>query len=172
MDEIIKAFHIDWRLMLAQIVNFAIVIFVLWKFAYKPILKIMGERSERVAKGLRDAEESERKLKSADEEKENILKQASERSQAIVEEVNANTENLRKEKLEKTGAEAQKIIAQAKEQIQAERSKMLSELKRELGELVVLASSKITKEKIKPEVNDELINQALDELEKGRDIKI
>ena len=56
MEEIIKTFHIDWKLLIAQAVNFAIVVFALYKFAYKPLLKTMNERTAKIEQGLKDAE--------------------------------------------------------------------------------------------------------------------
>ena len=56
MDELIKTFHIELNLLVAQIVNFSIVLFVLYRFAYAPILKTLNSRTGKIEKGLKDAE--------------------------------------------------------------------------------------------------------------------
>lgn len=166
MEGIIQSFYIDWQLMLAQLINFSIVIFVLWKFAYKPILNILKDRSEKIGKSLEDAKKIEKSLENTKNESERIIREASSRGQSIVEESTQNAENLKKDKMEETRAESQKIIETAKDQIRGEREKMMSELKRELGELVMLASDKITRGKISPEVNEKLIEEVLEDLQK------
>ena len=55
MDSLISTFHIDWHLIVAQLVNFAVVILVLWRFALKPLGKLMDERGQTIAGGLENA---------------------------------------------------------------------------------------------------------------------
>jgi len=170
MEGIIQSFYIDWQLMLAQLINFGIVIFVLWKFAYKPILNILKDRSEKIEKSLEDAKTIEQNLENTKNESERIIKEASGKGQSIVEESTQSAENIKKEKMEETRAESEKIITSAKDQIRSEREKMMSELKSELGELVMLASDKITRGKISQDVNEKLIEEVLEDLQK-QDIK-
>jgi len=59
MEELISTFHIEWQLIIAQLVNFAIVLFVLWKFAYNPILKTLNDRTKKIEKGVKDAEDAD-----------------------------------------------------------------------------------------------------------------
>ena len=152
--------------MIAQAVNFVIVMFVLWKFAYKPILHIMRERTSTIEKGLEDAKKAEEDLARAKEEEDKIIKEARSESQIILDKAGKDADGLKNEKIEQTKNESEKIITDAKTQIRNEREKMLDELRGELGELVVLASDKITRKKISPEANEQLINDVLEDLQK------
>ena len=59
MESIIKTFHIDWKLMIAQIINFAIVVGIIWYFAIRPLIKKMTERTKTIEKSLEDAKKIE-----------------------------------------------------------------------------------------------------------------
>ena len=104
MEEIIKTFHIDWKLLVAQAVNFAIVVFALYKFAYKPLLKSMNERTAKIEQGLKNAELSQQELAKAETgRKEEIIK-AKKEARKIIEEA-----------MEQANENQEKIVASAKE---------------------------------------------------------
>ena len=73
MQELITTFHIDWKLLIAQIVNFGLVLFVLWKFAIKPLSKVMADRSKEIEKSLDDAKQIRDNLTKSHEEREKII---------------------------------------------------------------------------------------------------
>ena len=58
MDSIIATFHIDWKIIIAQVLNFGVVFGVLYLFALKPLMKVMRERTEKIEKGIKDAKEN------------------------------------------------------------------------------------------------------------------
>jgi F-type H+-transporting ATPase subunit b len=76
MDSLISIFHLDLGLFIAQLVNFAIVFSVLYFFAFKPLVKIMAERSAKIDKSLKDADETSRRLAAVAQEREEIVKEA------------------------------------------------------------------------------------------------
>ena len=65
MESIIETFHIDWKIIIAQAINFGVVFVVLYIFALKPLSKLMAERSERISKGIEDAKKSKELLEQA-----------------------------------------------------------------------------------------------------------
>ncbi|HHX58198.1 MAG TPA: F0F1 ATP synthase subunit B [Candidatus Moranbacteria bacterium] len=161
MEEIIKTFHIDWKLLIAQAVNFAIVVFALYKFAYKPLLKTMNERTAKIEQGLKDAELSQEKLAEAEtRKKEEIIKAKKEAKKIIEEAMEQANEN--QEKIVANAKErAEKVTVEAKEQIQQEKEKMLLEVRQEIGELVLLTTEKIIDEKIKKDGDQEIIANSI-----------
>lgn len=161
MEEIIKTFHIDWKLLIAQAVNFAIVVFALYKFAYKPLLKTMNERTAKIEQGLKDAELSQEKLAEAEtRKKEEIIKAKKEAKKIIEEAMEQANEN--QEKIVANAKErAEKVTVEAKEQIQQEKDKMLLEVRQEIGELVLLTTEKIIDEKIKKDGDQEIIANSI-----------
>lgn len=84
MEELIKTFHIDIKLIIAQLVNFGIVLFVLKKYAYGPVLKMMQERTDKIEKGMADAESAGKKILEIAEKEKEVLIQARKEAQEIV----------------------------------------------------------------------------------------
>jgi F-type H+-transporting ATPase subunit b len=161
MEELIKTFHIETNLLLAQIVNFAIVLFVLYKFAYGPILKTLNDRTKKIEKGLRDAEETQKKLQEMTQKEKEMLANAKKEAQEIIkkseEEAKKNAEMIVAEAKVKT----EKAVAEAKNMIEQEKNKMISEVKADLAELVVVAVGKVLGEKLDASKDRELIEKSL-----------
>ena len=164
MEELIKTFHIDWKLLVAQVINFGIVVFVLFKFAYKPLLKHMNERTETIEKGLDDARKAQEKLEKAEEEKSGKLKEARLEALGILEEAGKQAEKNKETIVGEARKEAEKVVVQAKKQIEMEKEKMLKEVKQEVGELVVSATEKVIGKKMKEEDDKRLIDEVVSSL--------
>ena len=81
MDELIKTFYIDWKLLIAQLVNFGIVLWVLYKFAIKPLSKTMDARTEEIEKSLEDAKKIEASLAQTETERQDKLDAAKKNTQ-------------------------------------------------------------------------------------------
>ena len=161
MEELVKTFHIEANLLAAQIVNFVIVLLVLYKFAYGPILKTLNDRTKKIEKGLKDAEESQKKLQEITKKEKEVMTDAKKEAQTIIkkseEEAKKNAEMIVAEAKNKTD----KAIADAKNLIEQEKGKMLAEVKAEVAELVAAAAGKILGEKIDSEKDRELIEKAI-----------
>jgi F-type H+-transporting ATPase subunit b len=161
MDELISTFHIQWQLLLAQMVNFAIVLFVLWKFAYKPILKTLNDRTNKIEKGVKDADEARKKLEEVSISEKEILKKAKMESQEIIK----RAEESAKKEADNISVEAkkqtEKMITDAQKSIEQEKGKMIAEVKSEIAGLVVAATEKIIGEKMDRSKDKELIEQAI-----------
>ena len=121
MDELVKTFHIDWKLLIAQIVNFTIVLVVLWHFAFKPLSKVMNKRTIDIEQSLKNAEEVEKKLKQAAEAKDKIVIDAKKEAQAILEKSNQDAEKIKNDKLQETRTEMEKIAAKTKAELVSEK---------------------------------------------------
>ena len=167
MDELIKTFHIDWKLLIAQAINFTIVIVVLGFFALKPLVKIMKEREERIAKGIKDAEASEEKMAEIAKEREAEVKKGRKEAQQIVAKAEQTGEELTRQRTEKAQAEVEKVIRDARQQIGAEREMMVRDVKDELGGLIALALGKITGSGLDEKKHKKLIDAAIEDLKKA-----
>ena len=143
MDALISTFNIDWKLLIAQLVNFGIVFFVVYKFALKPVMKLMDKRSREIAKSLDDAKAIEENLAKSQKDKDAVILSAKKEATAIVEESRKQGQKQAQEIVEGAKAEVQFIIKEAKEQIVQEKDKMLVEVKTEVADLVVEASKKV-----------------------------
>ena len=92
MDSIISTFHIDWKIIIAQMVNFGVVFLVLYLYALKPLSKLMSERSEKISKGIDDAKSNAEVLKRTEAEYEKALSKARAEANTIFQEGKAEAE--------------------------------------------------------------------------------
>ena len=83
MNELLTTFGINWKLLLAQGFNFAVVLLVLWKFLYQPVLKMLDERRAAIEKGVKDAAAASEKLANADSEGREIVTKASQAAESM-----------------------------------------------------------------------------------------
>ena len=166
MEELIKTFHIDWKLLIAQGINFIIVFSVLYYFGLRPLMKLMVDRSKKIDDGLKNAELIEENLSKSEQEKKKAIAEGRKQAQLIIGQSEKDAELVRQEKLAKTKLEAEKIVISAKNEITSERAKMIKEVKSELGELVLLASGKLTADTMTDKQQEKLIDQVLLDLEK------
>ncbi len=164
MQDIINSFHIDIKAIIAQLINFGIVFFVLYKFAYKPLTKKMKERTDIIEKGLADAKESQEQLEQAEKIREDKLLEAKKEAKIILEDTQRMVENNKKETVEKAKKEAGKVVKEAREQIQIEKERMFKEVEGQLGQLVSVALGKVLKKNISAEEDQRLIKEALEEI--------
>ncbi len=161
MEELIKTFHIDWTLILAQLVNFAIVLFVLYKFAYGPVLKMMTDRTEKIEKGLKDSEAAHKKLAEITEKEKEVLVEARKAAQEIVAKAEAVALKNKEEIVVEAKAQAEKILSDSAKKIEQEKALMFAEIKSQVAELVVAATGKIIAEKIDTVKDADLIAKAI-----------
>lgn len=161
MEELVKTFHIEVGMLLAQLANFVIVLLVLYKFAYGPVLKLLNERTAKIEKGLQDAEASHKKLTEISEKEVAVLVEARKNAQEIIKKAEdtavANAQSIII--VAKEQAESMLVIAQ--KQIEQEKEKVLAEVKEEVANLVVLATEKIIHEKLDKQKDEELISQSI-----------
>lgn len=163
MEELVKTFHIDIKLLIAQAVNFAIVVFVLFKFAYKPLLKHMNDRSDVIQKGLDDAKKAQQHLESTEKDTQERLLKTKREAQDIIQQAQAQAEKNKEMIVTEARQEAEKVVVQAKSQISSEKERMLQEVKKEIGGLVTLATEKIVKKKINQD-DQELVDEVVKEI--------
>ena len=149
MDSIISTFHIDWKIIIAQAVNFWIVFVVLYIYALKPLGKLMKEREEKIQRGINDAKKSDELLqKAAEEYKQNAIKL---RHMAIEgqKELSKDLEQLRAENLNRIKADNDEWTRKRKEQMEIDKKALVEGAKSELASLAVLAAQKIMEERNK-----------------------
>ncbi len=164
MEELVKTFYIDWKLLLAQLVNFFIVLGVLWKFALKPLRQTMDKRSAEIARSLDQAKEIEQKLVEADRTKMETILQAKKESQQIIAQAQKEAEVLRAKKMNELKVEMEKIVAQTKASLITEREQMLRDIKSEVADLVIAVSSKILEKNISNEDNKKIIKSMIEKV--------
>jgi F-type H+-transporting ATPase subunit b len=124
MQELITTFHIDWKLMIAQIVNFGLVFMALYFIAAKPLSKLMKDRSEEIETGLENAKKAEKEIENANLKKEEIIREAKDSAKVIIAQSQSDGKGIIKEAKDKATLEKEEIIKQAK--IDAEKEKKIA----------------------------------------------
>ncbi len=127
----------------AQLINFSIVLVVMWKWVYTPLLKIMDKRAKDIADGLANAKRAESALVDAQAEKDRIVSDARAEAHALIEETRAKAEAIRAEKMTLAKKEIETAVEEAKERIKGEKLAAFESLKGEIGNLVALATEKV-----------------------------
>lgn len=161
MEELINTFHIDIKLIIAQLVNFAIVLWVLKKFAYGPMLKLMTERSMKIERGIENAENAGKKLLEIEEKEKAVLVEARKAAQEIVSKAEAVAVKNKEEIISGAKNQAEKILSDSAKKIELEKNQMMSEVKGQIAELVVAATGKLIDEKMDSEKDKNLISKSL-----------
>jgi F-type H+-transporting ATPase subunit b len=147
MDSIISTFHIDWKIIIAQAINFVVVFVVLYIFALKPLSKLMKERSEKIAEGVENAKKNDAMLKATQVEYEEVLAKARIEANKIFQDGKKEVEAKKTIMLEEAKNEVQRIIENGKKSLQSEKVKMVEEAKKEIVTLAMLATEKLIKSK-------------------------
>ena len=142
--EVARTFGVDWPHLAAQIVSFGIVCFVLYGFAYKPILRMLEVRRQQIAIGLAHAEEIKNRLAQIEIERDTVLMHANADGRKFIEEARAAAARVEAEETKKATAAAEHILARAREAAARERARILAEVKREVGRLVVETTASVT----------------------------
>ncbi|MCB9802435.1 F0F1 ATP synthase subunit B [Candidatus Nomurabacteria bacterium] len=163
--EILDLFGVNWKLMLAQLVNFAIVVFVLWRFAIKPLMKVMEERNKEISQGLEDANSAAEKLQNTEKEVKAQLNEAKQEAMSILEKGHKQAEADRQTSIDQTKEDVKQIVEKAKDQISAEKTKMVQEVKKEAAALITESLNKILLDGLSKEVDQKYIKKSLAELE-------
>jgi F-type H+-transporting ATPase subunit b len=139
-----KRFGVDWSHFIAQCISFAIVAFLLQRYAYKPILTMLEERKKRIKEGLDNAEQIKQELANTQAKTHEILVQAGQQASKMIEEARAAAAKVQEQETQKAIAAAQDIVDKARQATQAEHARMLADLRREVGRLVVDTTRKVT----------------------------
>ena len=146
-----KAFGVDWPHFIAQVISFGIVAFLLHKFAYKRVLDMLEERRRRIAEGLANADKIKAELAKAEVQRQEIMAQANAQATKLIEEARAAAARVQEQETQKAISAAEQIIAKAREASIQDHARMLAELKREVGRLVVQTTATVTGKILTPE---------------------
>jgi F-type H+-transporting ATPase subunit b len=142
--EIARTFGVNWSLLAANAISFIIVCAFLYFFAYRRVLAMLEERRQRIAEGLANAERIKQDLARTEAQRQEVLLQANGQAAKLIEEARAAAARVQERETQKAIAAAEQIIAKAREAAAADHARMLSELKREVGRLVVQTTAIVT----------------------------
>jgi F-type H+-transporting ATPase subunit b len=151
MGDTLTSMGIQWPKLIAQAVNFAIVLFILWKWAYKPVFAMLEARRQKIAEAMANADKIKTELARTESARQKILEQANDLANKLIEEARAAAMRVREVETQKAIAAAEQIMVKAREAAAQDHSRMLLELKREVGRLVVQTTATVTGKVLTPE---------------------
>ncbi len=160
--------QVDPGLFIWTIVTFLVLLTVLAKFAWRPLLDALETRQNAIRKSLDDAQQAKGELERLNAESARIIQQARIDADAIVSQSRVDGDRLREEIRAKARTEADHIVKNAERQIQLETSRALEQIRREAVDLSVMIASKIIQRNLSKEDNQRLIDEALNRVANSR----
>jgi F-type H+-transporting ATPase subunit b len=151
--------------LIAQLVIFLLVLFILYRLAWGPLLRILNERRARIAQGVEATQKAIQELEAAEKERQAKLEEARREAQAILDRITKQAEDLRKELEAKAREQAEALIVKARAEIQQEREKAVLDLRLQVADLAVMAAGRIIGESLDAKKHRELIERAIEEAE-------
>lgn len=158
------SFGVDWQHLLAQLVNFLIVFWLLARFVFKPLVKKLDERSHKIDKSLKNAKAIEEKLRQTEEQSKAEIEKSRLRAAEIIANAQRLADKTEADMVRNAQASADKVIVQARKEIAGEKEKLLAEVREEAAGMIMLATEKIIKEKLDAKKDHELIKESLKNL--------
>lgn len=147
MEEIVKVFGLNWKLLLIQAVNFAVLVLVLWYFLYRPILKMLDERRAKVEQGVKDAQAAQARLLEIDNEKGEILKGATASAEEHLTASKARAQEQAHEIVTEAQQRAEAAQHSAQQRAEELKTQALKESREEIGKAAILAAEAILRDK-------------------------
>ena len=161
MLEIFEKLGLNYKLIIAQSVNFVLLLLILQRLAYKPLLKMLKDRSDKIEKSLVQAKKIEEELKNTEETKLAEIKKAKEEAGIIIKEAYETAEKRSQESIENTQIKAQEILDKTKKEIISEKERSVEEAKKEIADVSIQIAEKIISGKIDKNEQKDLIDDVL-----------
>ena len=162
--ELLDNLGVDGPKLIAQLINFGIVLFVLWRFAYRPVLEMLETRRQKIAKSMDEAEQIKAELAETQAERDKVMVTANQKAEKLIADAKEAAKQVGKAEGERAVKQAEEIIRKAREATEADRERMLSELKAEVGRLVVETTAKVSGKVLTAEDQQRLIDETNKEL--------
>ena len=166
MAELLENLEIKWQLLLAQAVNFFILLFLLKKFLYKPMLKFLRERREAIEEGLKKSELAEQKFQEMREFQAKELAKTRQEAQSIIDDAKKRGETAREEILITSRKETEALFKKAEKDMEQMKTQRMQEAEHELARLALGGMEYLVREKISDERRTELQDEAIKHIKK------
>ena len=141
----------DWAHLIAQIISFGVVCVLLHRYAYRPVLAMLAARREEIAQGLANADKIKAELARTEAQRQEVMAQANTQATKLIEEARAAAARVQQQETQKAIAAAKDLVDKARQASEAEHARMLTELRREVGRLVVQTTAAVTGKVLTPE---------------------
>jgi len=160
----LAALGINLKMLIAQLAHFLIVLFIFWKWIYKPIVKILDKRAETIEKSMKQAKEVEERVAKLEKERKDIITSAKAEASHRIEEAQAGAEARKNDILVQAKVEVERVVKSGKEQLVKEKEIMIREAKNEIVEVAIAAAKQVLQESISEKTSRKLAEDAVEKL--------
>jgi F-type H+-transporting ATPase subunit b len=159
----LESLGINMPTLLAQLINVAVLFGLLYLVAYKPIMRMLDERSRRVKESMEQTEKIKQQAERAEEESAKRIAEASKEGEEVLARAMRTGEEVRKEAQAQAHQEAETLITRARAEIQQERNEAVGELRKEFADLTVMAAEKVIDRSLDKKAHRDIIDKVLEE---------
>jgi F-type H+-transporting ATPase subunit b len=154
--------------LIVYLVNFIILLGILFFFAYKPLIRLMDQRAERIRESLEAADQARQEAATSREAVEEALNEARQQGQRLLDQTREAAERYRAEEMDRARQEAENFVLRARAEIQRERDAAIEEVRSNFGDLAITAAERVIGRSLDPQAHEDLIAQVLEE---GADLR-
>ena len=165
MDQLV---NFDPGLFIWTILTFLVLVALLTKFGWQPLMQMLDARQEGIKKSLSDAENARRELEQLQQESSQIIRKARIEAESIISKSWSDAEKLREEMKQKARSEADAIVKESQRQIELETGRALRQIRSEVADLSIAIASKVIQRNVTKEDNDRLIQDTLKQMDTSR----
>jgi len=150
-------------LLIAQLVNFGLLLGLMYLLAYKPIIKMLDKRSNKVKESMEQTEQIKQQVEQAEEGFKAKIQEASQQGQLIIDRANKTGEEMKQKARQEAKEEADSMLARARAEIKHEREEVIDELRREYADLTIMAAEKVIERSLDKKAHRQIIDKVLEE---------
>jgi len=161
MGAMVDSLGIQWPLLVVQLVNFLIILILLGKFAYKPILNMLDERAAKIKEGLEQSEQAEKRAADIDAEAKKALDEARKEGQLLIAQAKEAADKRREEDIAQAKKEAEALLERARGEILLEKDRAIAELRKEFADITISAAEKVINEELDADKHRKVIEDVL-----------
>lgn len=162
--ELLNALGLNVKILVAQLINFSILFFVLYKFGITPMIKFLNDRKDLIEKGVVDAKKAQDMIVELEEKEKATIKKTKQEALAIIEKAKDEGDKKREKIIERAKVEIEEIIKQEKSKIQIEKTETVKAIKKEISDLVITSVEKILNKVMDDNKDKKLIKEIANEL--------
>jgi F-type H+-transporting ATPase subunit b len=167
VEALIEAFDVNWVSLGFQLLNFLLLLYILNRFLFRPLLARMDERGTKIEKGLEDAEAAARDRELARAEREAAVAEARKEAAEMLARANKIAEDTRNEILNDARTEAERVTTRAREEIVAEKDRAMAELRAQVADLALAAAGKLVRSEMDGPTQRRLVEEFLSDVPAG-----
>ncbi len=164
--DVLGSLGINGKLFISQLINVGIILFVAWRWVYRPLLKVMDSRAQKIAEGLTNAVHAKKRMAEATEQTEKMLAEARLHVQEMLKQAQVTAEQKRQEVLKETQADLERQLQDARGRLKQEKEVMMGAAKSEIVNLIAAVTSKVVQETMEEKGQKGSIERALEALDR------